>query len=276
MGTLFDRAYTVTVSLPGGLLAVQITGLRCVFSVKKTIKSQANTVDLKIYNLSDVKAQAIQSLPQATVQIDAGYVDQTSTLFLGDVRTHVVNRDGRDLVTHMGAGDGEKAIQHARISQSFRKGSSVQQVLTALAASLGVDPGNVPQAAAKLAPYGSMFTMGTVLHGSAARELTRILHSVGYDWSIQNGKLQILSIKDVLLGTAVLLTPFTGLLDSPSIDKDGLMNCKALMQPDVFPGRLLVLTSESLQGQYRVEETTHSGDTHSKDTWHVEIKARPY
>jgi hypothetical protein len=272
---LFDRDYTVTVSLPGGLLAIAITGLHCIFSVKKNLKSQANTVDLKIYNLSDANSSAIQSLPQAVVQIDAGYVGQKSTLFLGDVRTHTVVRENEDLVTHMGAGDGEKAMQHARISQPFHKGSTIQQVLTALATALGVDPGNVPQAAAQLAPFGSMFTMGTVLHGSAARELTRVLSSVGYDWSIQNGKLQVLSIKQALIGQAILLTPFSGLLDSPSIDKDGMLNCKALMQPDIFPGRLLVLTSESLQGQFRVEETTHTGDTHESD-WSVDIKARPY
>jgi hypothetical protein len=272
---LFDRDYTVTVSLPGGLLGIAITGLRCVFSVKKNLKSQANTVDLKIYNLSDANSSAIQSLPQAVIQIDAGYVGQTSTLFLGDVRTNTVVREGADLVTHMGAGDGEKAIQHSRISQPFHKGSTIQQVLTALAGALGVDPGNVPQAAAALAPFGSMFTMGTVLHGSAARELTRILASVGYDWSIQNGKLQILSITKALLGTAILLGEGTGLLDSPSIDKDGMLNCKALMQPDVFPGRLLVLSSEKLQGQFRVEETTHTGDTHGTD-WSVDIKAKPY
>jgi hypothetical protein len=215
-------------------------------------------------------------MPSATIQIDAGYVGgQSSTIFMGDVRTHNTVREGANLVTDMGAGDGEKAIQHARIVQSFHKGSTLPQILTALVTALGVDPGNTGQAIAKLTPFGSMFTMGTVLSGSASREMTRVLSSVGYNWSVQNGKLQILAIKDIVAGVALSLTPFTGLLDSPTIDKDGYLNCKCLMIPDVFPGRLCVLTSESLQGQYRIEETTHAGDTHGQD-WTIEIKAKPY
>jgi len=274
---LFNREYAITVALPGTPVAVKISGLKCVFAVKKTLKSTPNTVTLKIHNLSETTRKAIQAMPTTTVQIDAGYTDQVSTIFLGDVRTHsTIRENDTELITEMAAGDGEKAIQHARINVSLRKGSSISQVLTALVSALGVDPGNTAQAVAALAPFGSMFTMGTVLSGSASRELTRILSSVGYSWSIQNGKLQVLSIKQALLGTALLLTPFTGLLDSPTIDKDGYLNCKTLMIPDVFPGRLCVLTSENLQGQFRIEETEHNGDTHSDGDWDISIKAKPF
>lgn len=267
---LYDRDYTITIDM------VQIRALRCVFSVKRTLKSQANTVDLKVYNLNPTHRQSIAALTSATVQIDAGYVGQTSTIFLGDLRSHETRREGADLVTQLGAGDGEKAIQTKRVSQSLGKGSTPTQVLTALATALGVDPGNIGLALPKLAPFGSMFSLGTVLSGSASREMTRVLRSVGYTWSIQNGKLQILGVREALAGTAVLLSAQNGLLDSPSIDKDGALNARSLMIPDMFPGRLLVLQAENLSGNFRVDETEHKGDTHSQTPWDITIKAKKF
>lgn len=272
---LYDRVYAVTIAANGDPIGFKITGLRCTFSVKRNLRQEANTVDLKIHNLNPSHRKAVEQAQTCTVQIDAGYVQGSGTIFLGDLRTHTTTREGAHLVTNLACGDKEVAIRTSRISQSFRKGSTTVQILQALAASLDVDPGNISQAVAALAPFGQLFTMGTVVCGSSARELTRILKSVGYMWSIQNGKLQIISIKQALVGAALLVTPLNGLLDSPTVDKDGYLNCKTLMLPDCFPGRLMVLQSENLQGQYRIEETTHAGDTHGTD-WDVTIKARKY
>jgi hypothetical protein len=267
---LYDRDYTITVQ------TLQIRpDMQVAFTVKRTLKTQANTVDLRLYNLTAAHRAELSALPQATVQIDAGYVGQSSTIFLGDLRTHNTVREGTELVTQLSAGDGEKLMQTKRISQSFRKGSKTIDIVKALAAALGVDPGNLAQASAKLLPFGDMFSMGTVCSGSAAREMTRVLKAVGFTWSIQNGKLQILSIKDVVAGSALLLTSQSGLLDSPTIDKDGFLNCRSLMIPDVFPGRLLVLVSESLSGNFRIEETSHSGDFKGSN-WDITYKARKF
>lgn len=272
---LYDHDYAITVAASGDPVGFKITGLRCVFSVKKNLRKEANNVDLKIYNLNPTHRKTIEQATQATVQIDAGYKAASHTIFLGDLRTHLTYRENADLVTQLACGDGEKAIQTSRINQSFRKGSTTAQIVQALVVALGVDPGNTSLAIAQLAPFGQLFSMGTVCSGSAAQELTRILSSVGFMWSIQNGKLQIISIKQAVAGTAVLLTPLNGLLDSPTVDKDGMLNCKTLLIPDVFPGRLCVVTSESLQGQYRIEETTHAGDTHGQG-WGIDIKAKKY
>lgn len=272
---LYDKRYSITVAANGDPVGFQVTGLRCVFSVKKNLRKEANTVDIKIHNLNPTHRKTIEQAKTATVQLDAGYADGTSTIFLGDLRTHLTTREQADLVTQISCGDGEKAIQTARISQTFKKGSTTVQIVKALAASLGVDPGNIGQAAVQLAPFGQLFSMGTVVCGSSARELTRVLSAVGFQWSIQNGKLQILSIKQALAGTALLITPTSGLLDSPTIDKDGFLNCKTLLIPDVFPGRLCVVQSTALQGQFRIEETTHSGDTHGAN-WTIDIKAKRY
>lgn len=275
MTLLFDRYWQVTIGTIQFSSANSSEALRTVFSIKKNLKSQPNTVDLKVYNFNGSHRQQIASTPQITVQIDVGYQQGNGTLFLGDLRSHETVREGANLVTHLGCGDGEKAIQTSRITQTFRKGSSPAQVCAALAGALGVDPGNLPQAQAALAPFAGLFSMGTVLCGSAARELTRILASVGFGWSIQSGKLQILSTKQVLLGSAVLLTPQTGLLDSPTTDKDGNVSCKTLAIPDIFPGRLVIIQSENLKGQYRIQETNTTGDSHGGD-WSHEIKGKPF
>lgn len=270
MSLLYEKDWTITLD------TIQVKGLRCTFSVKRSLKVTANTVDLKVYSLNPTHRKALETPAQITVQIDAGYKDPgAGTIFKGDVRTHRTLKEGSEMVTHVGAGDGEKALQTKRVSLSLGKGSTPQQVLSALAAALGVDPGNVAEAAAKLAPFAGMFSMGTVLSGSAQREMTRVLKSCGFTWSIQNGKLQVLGLKDALIGSAILLAPEKGLIGSPSIDKDGFLNANSLMIPDLFPGRLLVLNARSVQGNFRVEETEHKGDTHGQE-WDVAIKAKPF
>jgi hypothetical protein len=272
----------VTVGLSTGL-GLNISGMRIQFEVTKNLKQEPNKAVIKIHNLTKDHRHQIESLPSVPVQLDAGYADAgTSTIFLGDLRTAISMREGSDIVTTLGGGDGEKKIQTARTSLSFARGTTAADVLKKLAFNLGVSVGNVNDAGTKIrvafANTGNVFTAGTCTMGSASREMTRICRSLGLEWSIQNGKLQILEIGQALAGQAIFLDKQSGMIGSPSVDAKGIMTAHALIQPDVFPGRLLVLQGDTLQGQYRIEETHHTGDTHSsgETSWAVEMKSRKY
>jgi hypothetical protein len=47
------------------------------------------------------------------------------------------------------------------------------------------------------------------------------------------------------------------------------------LQPDVFPGRLVVVDSETLRGQYRITKTVHKGDSHGAE-WEIDLTGEPY
>lgn len=268
---LRDRRIRVVVD------TIEITGLRITFKVSKSLKPEPNTAELRIWNLNETHQSALEQLQTAKVLIEAGYKAGTSVLFLGDLRTAKSVTEGPDTVTALSSGDGEKAVKKARVNVSLGKTTTPDQVLRAIAEAMGVDKGNLDQAVSNLKSSGisNHFTEGTVISGSAYREMTAVCRSVGLSWSIQDGKLQCLPLRTSLDGTAVKLSKDTGLIGSPTVDNDGVMSCRMLLIPDIIPGRKLVLEAERLKGQYRVEACAYSGDTHGGD-WYIDAQAKRY
>lgn len=259
------------------------SGLRFDFSVQRSLKSTANKAAVNIYNLNrdhrnqiasiDPRSGRGQSVP---VSIDVGYDGGHEQIFLGFLRSALPTRENDgSVVTHIASADGEDKIRRSRVAAPVAKGTPADQVLRTVAAAVGVDQGNLNDAVTKLKGVANAFPSGTVLYGNAARELTGICRSLGLEWSVQHGKLQLLSLGAVLKDTAIRLTPQTGMLGPPSLDSKGVLSVKSLLAPGFYPGRLLVLESEFLTGQFRIEETTHSGDTRA-ESWYVDIKASRY
>jgi hypothetical protein len=291
MTLLWDRRSTVTV----GTIQIQSRGLadqgpgdlRFSFDVTKTIRPEPNKCTLRLFNLNGDHRSYLQQLSPIgstrgiPVQIEAGYAEGTSVIFLGDVRNAVSTKDGPDRITTLGGGDGEKVHQAARASQTFPKGTKPGDVVRALAVSLGVKPGNLNAAISQInTAFDGIFLGGTVITGRASDEMTRICKGLDLEWSIQNGVLQILDRKAALGKTAIVLNKDTGLLGNPTIgidskDKRQVVTCKSLLQPDVYPGRIVIVQSDDVQGQFRIEETHHQGDSRA-ETWEVEIKGKRY
>lgn len=266
---LFNRSIRVVVN------TIEIRDLDMSFKVSKSLKPEPNKAELRIYNLNEEHRSALEQTQTARVLVEAGYESGTSVLFLGDLRTTRSVTEGPSIVTALSSGDGEKAIQTARVSASLAKNSTPEQVLRTICEAMGVDTGNLNQAvnALRSAGISNHFAEGCVLSGSAYREMNAICKSVGLTWSIQDGKLQILPLRQALQGSAVLLSPQTGLIGSPTVDNKGVMSCRMLMAPDVFPGRLLVLESARLRGQYRIEACDYTGDTRGQD-WYIDLQAK--
>lgn len=256
---------------------LQVRNLAMSFKVKKDLKSKPNTCELKIRNLAEAHQAQIEENPNVAVQLEAGYESGTSVIFIGDLRTAPTETDGTDDVTTVSSGDGEKKHKTARVTKSHAKGATSAVVIKSLVDAIGVSPGNSASAISAITSsgVGELFTLGTALCGSAAREMTRILRAVGYTWSIQNGALQLLTTKQTVAGSAIKVDQTTGLIGSPSVDSDGVLSCKIQIVPDVFPGRLMVLQSKGISGQYRIEETEHTGDNYGSD-WQIAVKAKPY
>lgn len=256
---------------------IDINGLDVSFAIKKSLKAEPNVCDLKIINLNRTHRSAIEQMKTAKVSVEAGYKEGTSVLFVGDLRTSLSVREGPDYITSLSSGDGEKAVQTARVNISVQKNTKTSDVVRQVAKALGVGDGNLDSAVARLnsSGIGDLFSEGTVITGSASREMTNICRSCGLTWSIQDGKLQLLPLRTYLDGQAIVLSPNTGLIGSPTVDNDGVMTARALLIPDVIPGRKIVLQSERLQGQYRIEECAYSGDTAGQD-WYVEVRGKRY
>lgn len=296
MGVLFKKTWSVTVD------TIKTTDLDVEFKIVKSLKAKPNTCELKIYNLTPDMRASLEELTAKTkpisitsgkgtkkrraaarkqvtkgipCKIEAGYDGDNSLLWLGDLRTAHSERSGTDWVTTLESGDGEKAWQNARVHVSYGPMTPVDTALRAIVKTLGLGEGNIVKAAGSLKIAGKMFTQGTVFSGPTSRLLTDFCRSADLEWSIQDGAIQILDRGKALASSAVLVSEDTGMIDSPSVDIDGVVKVKMLMTPDIRPGRLIVIDSEQVTGGHKIEKITWHGASDGND-WEIEIEAIRY
>jgi hypothetical protein len=293
MGRLFDRVWSVTVS------TLDVSDFHVHFRIEKTTKPEPNKALVEIWNLSEDHRGALgeivpgkrvakkkkkkgQVSPNLTgkipVRIDAGYRDDgPQQVFLGDLRTCDSEWSAPDWVTAITSGDGERAYRTARINQAFGAGVPAGTALKGLVTALGLGPGNVAQVAAglKLGGTATLLARGAVFSGPVVRHLTDLCRSANLEWSVQDGVVQFVNLGQALAGKAVVLSAATGLIGSPNVDGDGVLKAECLMIPGLACGRLVIVDSKMVQGQFRVEKIVTEGDSHGK-TWGHTIEAKRY
>lgn len=287
MPRLFEKLCRVTIAAGVGKLrhGIRVEKHRVEFDVEKTLKPEPNTATLKVYNLSKEQRASIGEIRSKKtdkkgipVLIEAGYVEtDASQIFLGDMRTVYSQHDGADWITTLECGDGEKAHATARINVSFGPKTDPATVLNAIVKELGIGRGNVSKAIASLRSKGiaRLFEHGVTISGQASYHLTNFCRSADLEWSIQDGSLQFVDKGKTLGKTAIRLSSATGLLESPTVDHKGLLTVKMMMLPDVRPGRLLVIDSLSVRGNYRISKCKWTGDSFDGD-WNITAECNKY
>ena len=289
MPTLFGRKCVVTIqaltAIPvGSSSGLRVEGLRCVFVVTKTSKKEPNTLDLKVYNYSSQSRAQLQVRGARTI-LEAGYQNESAIIFQGDARTIDHSRDGADWVTHVQCGDGERATQYARISQSFAPGVSIQTVGKALLDKLVVSPYNLQpgNAVAKLAALTGALTSfpnGRSLHGNVVSEFDTLTRSVGLEFSIQDGEIQLLADGEPRSTNPIELSAKSGLVGSPehgSPEKKGgpsVLKVKSLLRAEFQPGQPVRIEAEHVKGAYKIMTVRHTGDTFGGE-WYSELECLP-
>ncbi len=202
--------------------------------------------------------------------------------------------------------DGGSAVRLARFPNGgiqFTRGTPIGQVLRQCALVLGLGLGNVAsfETDAQIFGWGTTLPGSMTLTGGAFDGLKRVVASMSATVSIQGGVLQLLPKGRPLAQTAILLTPDTGLLDSPeaAIDstvslgfaktakgtpstpkqpkpKDtGILKCKAMLIPGLVPGRVVRLESDQYNGNYEITEVEYIGQSFGKD-WMAVMVLRSY
>jgi hypothetical protein len=248
--------------------------LRVSFEVKASRQSY-NTCQLTIYNLNEQRRAQLQEKNVQTSLL-AGYIDNTSQIFSGELQRASSIHDGTDWITTIRSGDGVRQSKSARMSKSFQGPIDPGKVLEAVAKELGVGLGNVKQKAAENGIRAALkeFSNGFVAHGKVEKVLRRVTKSMGYSYSIQDGQIVLLGPNETVPGTAVLLSAATGLIGSPEPGEKGITKARSLLLPDMLPGRKVKIESGSINGFFRVEKVTMTGDTWETD-WYSETELKP-
>lgn len=286
MSELFDREVSINVAglqlASRGLKGEQKPGLRVTFRVEKTLKKDPNTAEIVVWNLSADSRASVQDEGLLT-EIEAGYFGNTSLIFKGELDYGQSTREGPDWITRLETQDGGAQYRSSRINISFDASTLLQDAMRTAAGALGVGLGNLEQALGEGLPRESatQYVKGLVLSGKASKQFDKVCKRAGFDWSIQDGQLQLTRPGQVVNpAEAIVLMPGTGLIGSPERGEKGIVKARSLLQPDLMPGKKVQIRAGEqnglweVDGFYRVEKSIFTGDTGGSD-WYVDVEAKP-
>jgi hypothetical protein len=288
MTRLFQREAALEV---GG---VDVSGLRCSFRIERTYRSVPSSLALKVYNLSEATRNAMLSAAQERarsvpvtpgiprprllvhVTLTAGYQGAMQRLFYGELGRLKHTVEGVDNVTNVWAIMGGLNLQYARVSQSFPRGATPETVAKHLADCMGLPTGSSVSLLrnARMGRDFARYSLGVTLSGSAAHELDMLTASAGLEWHVDDGRVEFVKRFGTQREAAVLLTPDTGLIGSPTKEGYYVVKGRCLLQPDVKPGKLVRVESRFVTTTLRVYKTTTVGDTHGSD-WYIDFEGAP-
>lgn len=253
------------------------------FDISKTAdnkRNNGNSASIEIYNLSDSQIQLLES-DYIEVEFAVGYEDSgLSTLVVGNVTEHSTIKSGNDYITQLRIGEGYTDLNHQQLAKMVSPGKKVSDVIEEIRQQM---PG-VARGAYTGTNLNNPIIFGWRLKGSPREMLMKLCEAQNLEYNVNAGVLNVseengLLSKDVVL--APLLTDTTGLIDmpfhtsetgrKPAKDKKRRrgIQFKALLNPEIVPGKIVRIKSKFVDGTYRVNSARFSGDYRSND-WYVE------
>jgi hypothetical protein len=252
------------------------------FEVKKTVTREPNTCTMRVANLSESSRRVAEQSDDLQIELRAGYSGMTDLIFSGQARDVWTERDGPEQWLNVEAEDAGTSYRNGRVGRSFEPGVSLQTVINACAEAMGVGIGNSAQvsATAELEGGGSQFAEGYTVDGVAWRELNIICRSAGLRWSVQNGVLQLREAGQPAERRSIRLSPGTGLIGQPqrgrgSRQERRTVEARSLLIPGMYPGRIIVLESDSVSGNFLLRSVRFIGKTMSTD-WYADLEIEDY
>lgn len=255
---------------PPGETGYLIKDLRQNFTIEKSDKESTNKLNLSIYNLNENTIDTIAKAKNKVI-LRAGYLDEgISSLFFGDIVSTINKKEGPNKILEIEAFDGQTNIQNNNISISYTSGTIKQQVFNDLVAAFGIPLTN-PQ------NLSGQFANGYSYVGKVKDALTEILSPFNKSWTIQNEQLIIITKGESVQRTGLLISPSTGLIESPEAisDQDEKQSnidevpkrwkIKSLLFPQLFPGVEVQIQSNKVNGIFRVESVYMTGDNYEGD-----------
>lgn len=280
---LFDRQVRVRIGKPGSISALDIRELRVKFTAKKTNDSSSNTCQVEIYNLSPDNRSRIKELSNIFI-LEAGYkTEGVSQVFIGDIVQLEHRYEAPNWISSIQFNDGENALKNSKTAISFKGGVPVKNVMLQIADSFGISKKIVDESSIE----NVQFANGYSDIGSSKQLLDNVAGKIGVEWSIQDGKLIIRKKGSADSNKAAVLSPDTGLIGSPvRVDKKQPKDAAttpdnrprweftSLMFPGILPGNRIEVSGvrDFSNGVFKVEQITHSGDTHGTE-WNSKIQA---
>lgn len=248
--------------------ALDLSGFRVVFSVEKTANEEPNKAVIEVWNLGETTASSLVAGKMSRIVLQAGYEENSSVIFDGNLIAVTRLRQGADIITHIEAGDGDKAYAFAVVQESIASGYSNSDVVRT--ASNGLKTQGVRGEKTDAVSADEKYPRGRVLFGAARKYAREVSKTTDCQWSIQDGQVVFCKVNQAAKGAqAFFLSRVSGLVGAPTVDKDGV-KATACLNPQLKIYDPIQIESEFVKGVYKILTVKHDGDTHG-NLWTTEI-----
>ncbi len=281
MSDLFGRKYRVIVS-EKGTSGLDVTNLRCVFSIEKSMSAEPNRSTVQIYNLSSETQNTILTTGKRII-IEAGYEDspQYGLIFDGDViKALKRGANGIDKITELIAQDGDLFLNSGFITVSYSAGQTTQSVLSQMA---GVGDANIILGDLSNDLKNTQLARGKAMFGAPKDYARMLAKTEGALFYINDRKINLVKPGDLPEGQIIDLSPASGLIDTPEQTETGI-NAKCLLNPLLNINKLVHIKNDYVQvsadekmttglstGVYKIIKIKHTGDTRGNE-WYTEFE----
>jgi len=275
--TQFNRSASLNIGT-AGKPGIKVSGLRINFDIKKKNNSETNDGIVNVYNLSENTREQLdknlESGEKPKLFLNAGYTQAggEKLLFVGDVMRISHKRSGPDYITQIIAQDGARDLNEVKVSLSFPQDASAKTILETI---LKAFP--IKNDLKNLVIQDVILRNGFSFGGLGRTGLKKMMDYLNLDFSIQNDEIRIIPLDGNNKTTAILLTPETGLIDSPERINDRTEKATgkskklnpgwrlvSLLQPNIIPGGVVASKSLAIPVKtfFTVVSVDHRGDTH--------------
>lgn len=281
LSNLFGRKWKVIVATKG-TDGIDITGLKTVFSIEKSMSAEPNKSNIQIYNLAPATQNFILSDAKRII-IEAGYENssQYGLIFDGDI-VKAVRRGAQsiDKVTEVIAQDGDLFLNSGFVSVSYSAGQTTESVLTQMQ---GIGDEDMTLGSVSSDLKGTQLARGKAMFGQPKDYAAMLAKSEGALFYINDRKLNLVKPGDLPEGEIVDLSPSSGLIGTPE-QQDTSVKAKCLLNPLLNINKLVHISNEYVQetneigkasltsGVYKIISLKHTGDTHGNN-WYTEFEA---
>lgn len=272
--------------------AIDLSALRFRFAVRRGDNQTPNTADIRIYNVAENTAQAIEK-EFTRVVLQCGYEGNFGIIFDGQIKQVRRGRESTtDTFVDITAADGDSAYNFAITAVTLAAGSTPEDHLSELLKDMavyGIGKGYVPDLP------GNPLPRGKVMFGMTRDELRKVAENASTNWSIQDGKFTMVPLTGYIPGEAPVITAQTGLIGLPEQTQNGI-KLKTLLNPNLKIGQAIKLDNSSIQrfrynpsliqeannlkaegsnkinndGEYYVMIADHVGDTRGQE-WYTDL-----
>jgi len=256
------------------------------FNIQKTCVGAPNESTVILTNTSPDTKKYLMSLTnkdEISVELFAGYEDEGMTLLSsGNLIKLFPERQGTSDIFTLTFLDGSKAISQSHLEAQFNGGTSLTDIVLALAKSF--EKNGVKVDTTKINLTGTVGKRGFTAYGRTATALDKLAASYNFTWSIQDGVFQAyMDQKQKRASQAVYKVSVKEknlLKATPEIGEKYMqqvgMKIEAILNPKCKCMDIIELESivyPDYNGQYEIHNLTMSGGTKDMD-WKMEIDSK--